>query len=78
MSARQDSHDISDNLKDWRSRHELLQTETAELLRVPYDTYRGWEAGRNCPRASHVLALLRAISPAAIRKITKHRLANTS
>ena len=73
MSERPDSLDISAKLKDWRTQHSLMQTEAADLLGVPYDTFRGWETGRNCPRASHVLTIMYAIGAKKINDARRDR-----
>ncbi len=38
--------DVADRLKAWRKGKKLTAEDAAKLLRVPYTTYRGWEARR--------------------------------
>lgn len=36
-------------LRKWRDKKELSARQAAATLGVPFDTYRGWEAGKHLP-----------------------------
>lgn len=38
-------------LRAWRDKHNLYAKNAADILMVPFDTYRGWESGKHLPSA---------------------------
>lgn len=44
--------DLSKDLKAWRKRLSITQSQAAAVLDVSLRTYQGWEAGRDFDRAT--------------------------
>ena len=58
--TRKDKRQLAKLLKDWREREGISQSQAAETLAVPIDTFQNWEIARTKPSAA-LENLLRAI-----------------
>ncbi len=52
---------ISDQLKSWRARKKLSQSEAAKHLGANLRTLQDWEQGRRTPRGFAKVALMKRI-----------------
>lgn len=40
---------VAPMLRNWRRKNNWYMKQAASILEVPFDTYRGWEAGKHLP-----------------------------
>ena len=57
--------EISESLKRFRQEFKLNQREVAAALNIPYQSYQGYEYGRNIPSAKIILNLARIYNVSA-------------
>jgi DNA-binding transcriptional regulator YiaG len=66
--------DIRDDLKAWRARVGLTQSEAAARLGVNLRTYEAWEMGRHSPSTADVVRLaMGAIEDAIVAEKRRQR-----
>mgnify|MGYP001568121128 CR=1 FL=1 len=52
-------------LKEWRAKHGLSQTDAADWFKVSARTYQGWEHGRRKKQADLIREMMRKKRPPA-------------
>ena len=53
---------VADDLRAWREKHGVSQSEAANLLSVPVKTLQHWEAGHACAHGNLLRAHLRLLT----------------
>lgn len=49
LKARRAASPFARELREWRKKNNWYVKEAANTIGVPFETYRGWEAGRHLP-----------------------------